>query len=312
MSKLSSRLIAASLMLLCLSLTSHGIKQRPPSAFPVIRLDKTRFALGESVFFWVGVEQKGDASIPKQYQDTCHLIITRPDGSQKVEEVSWPSEGPDDRGWIGGAGLGEDKVQLGRYKLVFEFAGQQTSPAYISMEDVPILKQVAANFTFGHSGHNDAPLDVHLPTAETVTLYVHNGSNQALVFPRRGGLGRSVSVSINRADGGYANDFFFPDEKLLGENKSGEGAISYDVFSWDVAGEIPTIILQPGKTFRQQLSLQDAFDEADRGLHLDSGEYEVTFSTELQVLIGEKKGRWAEFSPVRIPVVSTVTCKVTL
>ena len=299
------------LVLICLVPTSYGGKQQTPNAIPIIRLDKTRFALGESIFFWVGVEQTGRAPIAKQYQKTCRLIITRPDGTQKTEAVGWPMDGPGDRGWLGGSGLGEDKIQLGRYTLVFEFAGQQTSPAFLFVEDVSILKQINTSFVFGHSRHNAAPLDVHLPTPETVTLIVHNGSDQILKFPRPGGSGRFISVSIRRADGSYANEFFYPDDKLLGQNKSEVGEISYDQFSWDIARKIPTITLPPGNTFRQELSLQAAFDEAKEKLPLDSGEYTVTFSTELQILIGAKDGQWVELSPIRISVASTVTCMVT-
>jgi len=90
-------------------------RQQTPNAIPIIRLDKTRFALGESVFFWVGVEQTSRAPIPKQYQKTCRLTITRPDGAQRTEEVGWPIDGPADSGWLGGSGLGTDKIQLGQF-----------------------------------------------------------------------------------------------------------------------------------------------------------------------------------------------------
>src|SRR5215475_12647005 len=66
--------------------------------------------------------------IPKEYQNTCHLIVTRPDGTSKTEPVGWPVDGMVDRGWLGGAGIGSSETQLGRYTLVFEFAGQRTEP----------------------------------------------------------------------------------------------------------------------------------------------------------------------------------------
>lgn len=131
--------------------------------------------------------------------------------------------------------MAEEKIQLGRYKLVFEFAGQQTLPAFLSVEDVPLLKRIKTNFTFGHSEHEAAPLDVQLPTDETVVLIVQNGSDQTLRFPRLGGTGPYVSVSIRRVDGGYTNEFFYSDDKLLGADRSEEGSISYDTFTWDLA-----------------------------------------------------------------------------
>src|SRR3982750_1464483 len=78
------------LALICLLQTSYGAKQETPNAIPIIRLDKTRFALRESIFFWTGVRQTSSAPIPKQYQKTCRLIITRPDGTQKIENIGWP------------------------------------------------------------------------------------------------------------------------------------------------------------------------------------------------------------------------------
>jgi hypothetical protein len=300
------------LALVCLLPLSYDGKQYSSNAVPIIRLDKTRFALGESIFFWVGVEQTSRAPIPKQYQKTCRLLITRPDGTQKTEDVGWPLDGPENSGWLGGSGLGEDKLQLGRYTLVFEFAGQQTSPAFLFVEDVPILNQIKTSFAFGHSRQEVAPLDVHLPTSKTVTLIVHNSSDQTLRFPRLGGSGRLVSVSINRVDGSYANAFFYPNDKLLGQNKSEVGSISYDKLTWDIARQIPMITLRPGKTFEQELLLQAAFDEAKENLPFDSGEYKVTFSTELQILIGPKDGQWVELSPIRMSVSSSATCIVTL
>ncbi len=41
-----------------LRVTNNPQAQRQPDAVPMLRLDKSRFALGESVFFWVGVESK--------------------------------------------------------------------------------------------------------------------------------------------------------------------------------------------------------------------------------------------------------------
>src|SRR5262245_17011324 len=74
--------------------------RRPPNGVPIIRLEKSRFALGESVFFWVGVESTSRDPIPKEYQNTCRLHITRPDGTSKTEPGGWPADGVVDRGWL--------------------------------------------------------------------------------------------------------------------------------------------------------------------------------------------------------------------
>ena len=294
------------LFLSCLWPGTYPGRQDTPNAIPIIRLDKTRFVLGEKIFFWEGVEQTSGAPIPKKYQETCRRTITRPDGTQKTENVGWPIDGPPDSGWLGGAGLGEDNVQLGRYTVVFEFAGQKTVPNFLFVEDVPILKQIEAGFVFDHLRNNSATLEVQIPTSERVTLVVHNRSDQTLRFPHPGGSGGNVSVSIKRVDGNYSSEFFYPDDKLSRQENL-IGSIGFDQFTWEVARKVPTIILKPGETYRQELLLQTAFDEAKESLPLDPGEYKVTFSTELQILIGEKDGQWAQLSPVCLSVGSTAT-----
>jgi hypothetical protein len=299
------------LSLFCLWPGIYQERQETPNAIPIIRLDKTRFVLGERVFFWEGVEQTSNAPIPKKYQETCRLTITRPDGTQKAENVGWPIDGPTDSGWLGGASLGGDIVQLGRYALIFEFAGQKTAPTFLFVEDVPILKQIKVNFFFGDLRTDPATLEVHIPTGENVTLVVHNSSDQTLRFPRPGGSSSLVSVSIRKVDGSYSNGLFYPNDKLSNQKESEVGSISFDRFTWELARKTPTITLKPGEIYRQAFSLQTAFDETRKSLPLDPGEYKVTFSTELQTLIGEKNSEWAELWPVRLSVASTAVCIIT-
>jgi hypothetical protein len=296
------------LFLSCIWFGSSSGRQEPPNAIPIVRLDKTRFASGEDIFFWEGVQQMSGAPIPKKYQNTCRQIIMLPDGTQKTENIGWPIDGPPNSGWLGGANLSKEIVQLGRYTIVFEFAGQKTAPASLLVEDVPILKQIKTEFVFAKLRDDHAVLDVHLPTTEKVTLIVNNNSNQTLRFPRLGGNGPLVSVSIRRIDGSYANDFFYPDNELSGKNQGGIGSIAFDVFTWEMARKVPTITVRAGETYRQELSLQAAFDEGQKSLPFNPGEYRVTFSTELPILIGEKNGPWVDLSPVRLPASKTATC----
>ncbi len=296
------------LFLTCVWFGSSSGRQQPLNAIPIVRLDKTRFALGEDIFFWEGVQQMSSEPIPRKYQDTCRRIITLPDGTQKTENIGWPIDGTPNSGWLGGAHLSKEIVQLGQYKIVFEFAGQMTAPASLFVEDAPILKQIKREFVFAKLKDVHAVLDVRLPTKEKVTLIVNNNSKQTLRFPRLGGSGPLLSVSIKRIDGSYANDFFYPDNELSGKDQGGIGSIAFDVFNWEIARKVPTIILRAGETYRQELSLQAAFDEAQESLPFKAGEYRVTFSTELPILIGEKTGPWVDLSPVRLPASTTVTC----
>jgi hypothetical protein len=276
---------------------------RPPNGVPVIRLNKSRFVLGESVFFWVGVEASSRDPIPKEYQNTCRLITTRPDGAGKTERVGWPADGPPDTGWLGGWGLGSNETQPGRYTLVFEFAGQRTEIVSLFVEDLPIIKQIEAEFVFSRSGDGLAIPDGN------VILIVRNNSDQTLRFPRPDGVNNTVSVSLSKSDRSYRSDFFYPAESLPGGGNA--PAISFDTYSWDVASRAPSVTIRTGETYRQEMPLRAALAEAAKGSSDHTGRYDVRFYTTLQILIGEKDGKWSEISPVRIPVSATAACVIT-
>lgn len=268
-----------------------GQKQRPPNGIPIIRLDKSRFILGESVFFWVGVEAISRDPIPKEYQNTCGLIITRPDGTSKTEPVGWPADGPEDSGWFGGWGLGANGTQFGGYTLVFEFAGQRTAPVSLFIEDLPIIKQIEAELVFSRSSDGLADPDGN------VTLILHNNSDQRLRFPQPDAYNSMVCVSLSKSDHSYRNDFFYPAESLPGGGKA-PPIFSY---TWDVASRTPSVKIKPGETYRLEMPLRVAL----KVLPVNPGRYEIKFSTILQILIGEKDGGWSEISPIRIPVSAT-------
>jgi hypothetical protein len=268
--------------------------RRSPNGIPIIRLNKSRFVLGESVFFWVGVEAVSRDPIPEEYQKTCRLIITRPDGTTKTEPVGWPADGPPDTGWLGGWGLGSNETQPGRYTLIFEFAGQRTGLVSLFVEDLPILKKIEAEFVFSRSGDGLAVHDGN------VTLIVRNNSDQTLRFLQPDGFNSMVSVSLSKSDRSYRNDFFYPVESLpVGRNSP---VITFDTFTWDVASRAPSVTIRPGETYRLEMPLRAALAEAAKGSLVHPGSYDVTFSTTLQILIGEKDGKWSEISPARIPV----------
>ncbi len=283
--------------------------QKPPQGIPVVRLDKSVFASGESVFFWTGVQAINHTSIPKEYWGTCRQTITRPDGTQRTDRIGWPIDGAVDLGWIGGSGLGENP-QPGRYLIVFEFAGQKTAPTPLIVEDLPILKQIKAEFVFG--AQEKGPNGLETP----VTLTVHNGTNQTLRFPHRDGVNGRVFFSFSKLDGMYRSDNIYPPEQLLDQDESKVPNHTIDNITWKDTQDIPTITLKPGQTYTQRLSLNTAIDGANEGstitgdASMPSGRYNVTFSTTLQILIGEARGEFAAVSPVHIPVVSTATCTV--
>src|SRR6266404_4826106 len=66
---------------------------------PVLRLEKPRYVLGESIRFWVGVSPKNSSIIPQEFRKPCSLTITKPDGTTKTQSVGWPIDGIVDGAW---------------------------------------------------------------------------------------------------------------------------------------------------------------------------------------------------------------------
>ena len=183
--------IATLLALLVTMCVSPSSAQTSPDSRPSIRLDKSTFAVGESVFFWVGAGWANGEPIPKEYWNTCRLTVTRPNGTNKVIRLDWPPDALNGSSWIGGYGLGE-AAKPGRYSLVMEFAGQKTDPALLVVENIPAVRQIGAEFVFG------SPVKSNGVTETPVTLTVRNGTNETIRFPHRDGTNGMVSVSFSQ------------------------------------------------------------------------------------------------------------------
>lgn len=290
-------------VIFCLSLVVAAPPARPQNqpvlAKPIVELEKTRFATTERVFFWVGVSAPDDYRIPQSLWTTCKLTITRPDGSERIDAVGWPTDGMTDRGWKGGHGLGSEPPQVGRYVLVLEFAGQRTSPVSFTVEDVPFLNDILREFVFS------SPLVLGSPGA-SATLTVRNGSPQTIRFPHRGVMFGYVSVALTKTTGDkWSSDFFVPEAMLLRAASIERSTFAEDKFSWNLVATVPTVTLAPGATYRLALPLNAALAERPNSSRpLPVGEYDVRVSTTLQLLIGDRDGPWAELAPVRLAVES--------
>ena len=260
-----------------------------------LKLEKPKYVLGESIRFWLGVEYTGRDPIPRKYWNTCFLYITKPDGTIKKESVSWPADGAITRSWMGGHGFGKEEVQVGKYTLVFEFAKQKTEPVELMVEELDILKKVIAKFLFGRSG--EISKDAHIP----IILTVQNNSDYVIRFPSRGTHTASVSIKVKRENPPSSSAFFYPNKKLLRNIPQ----VYTDIYDWKAATWVPSVVLKPGESFQQELSLEDAYQFWGRG------HYKITFSTTLELLIGKKDGKFAEFCPIRLPVVTTEHFNVT-
>jgi hypothetical protein len=250
---------------------------------PILRLEKPRYVLGEEIRFWIGAASKSSSGIPEQSRMPCSLTISRPDGTHKVESVGWPSDGDPRGGWYGGWGLGDERVQAGSYTLVFECAGEKTEPVKMIVEKNDVIDQITAGFHFDRSGM------IKMSDPVRVILTVNNNSKSTIRFPQRGAMDEGISVSVRRGEPGLRAEFFYPWEKL-----SNPRTMPGFTYTWSGASQVPSVVVNPGQHFEQQLSLKDAYS-FDR-----AADYEVTFGTVLSVLVGRENGQFSNLCPIRL------------
>jgi hypothetical protein len=203
-----------------------------------------------------------------------------------------------DRGWRGGRRLGSDRVQIGRYVLVFEFAGLKTNSHAFTVEDVPILRQIDGTFEF------PSPLVLGSPDA-LVALTVHNRSRQPIRFPHRGEMSAAVSVGLDKTTGEKrSSSFFVPEPALLKTAGIERTSLTEYVFSWKQASQAPIVVLEPGDIYRLELPLRAVLDGDGGSRPMPDGEYDLRLSTVLQLLVGQRDGAWADMAPIRMKITS--------
>jgi hypothetical protein len=160
-----------------------------------------------------------------------------------------------------------------------------TDPAIIpplTVEKNEISNEVSAAFQLEKSGAIQAGTPIPVVFRET------NDSPFPIRFPQRGVMMEGASVSVARDNPAYRSDFFDPWQKLS------QFPLSPDTYAWDVAAKLPSIILGPGKRFEQRLSMEDAYQFEQ------AGNYEVTFSSVVSILVGDEDGPFADLCPIRI------------
>jgi hypothetical protein len=79
---------------------------------------------------------------------------------------------------------------------------------------------------------------------------------------------------------------------------------SVDTFTWEAVKWFPTVKLPPGAEFRLRLPVARTVRSLNSS-RISAGEYDVTFKTQLELLVGEADGRWKDFAPIRLVVTST-------
>lgn len=295
-------------------IASLGAQTTPPGStvLPTLEIEKTHFAAGEHVFFWVGVQPLGPDPIPRSVWDTGRVVITRPDGTTRVDRIGWPIDGmgvhaPGDRGWRGGHRITESPLQVGAWRVVVEFGGERSKLGSFTVERLPILQDIDTAFVF------TSPLILDAPDAAAI-LTVRNRSAEIVRFMERGQHDAHVSVHLARTRGpAWSSSFFVPPAVLAGRpDFKAVPMILLGRFGWDQTDQFPTVSVAPGGRYELRLPLPAALDGhgARGGLaRIPAGTYDVTFSTELDLLLGGRDGPWKDFAPVRLLVTATATAE---
>lgn len=250
------------------------------SIHPILRLEKPKYLLGESIRFWVGVAAEGSGLVPRNLRKPCSLTITKPDGSTEIQTVMWSMDGNPDWGWKGGWGI--KAKEAGLYELQLECSGKRTERIPLVVEANEIFRQIKATFDFANPG------TTKIGTRVPVVFSVTNDSAFPIRFPQRGVMMEGIYIRVTRDLPQFRDDFFYPWEKLT------QFSLSPDTYTWDVASKLPSVALDPGKRFEQRLTLADAYQFEE------PGNYRVTFSTVVSVLVGDDQGPFANLCPIRL------------
>jgi hypothetical protein len=277
------------------------------TAKPVLQFEKTRFAIGERVFFWVGVELEGgdQKPIPASLMDSMRVILTRPDHTQRIDRITWPIDGmgtnlPGDGGWRGGHGLRDETPQLGVWIAVVEFAGRRTAPVSFTIENVQILKDIDARFIFTE------PLVLNAADA-AATLTLRNNSSEVLRFVELGQNNSSVSINLEKTgEPRWGSSFFVPPGVLVTSSGKAIVPMSVTVFTWKDLQSFPIATVPPGGVFQRRLPMRASL-EGSGMLAIPPGDFNVRFSTKIDLLVGEADGNWKDFAAVHLAVSSTTT-----
>lgn len=299
---------------LCSGVRPAGQTSAPAPYTPSVEFEKAHFAPTDHVFFWIGVTTAPHVMLPAGGEG--RVILTRPDGSVRVDQVSNsgssfygvvtdPATGQthlEGGGWKGGWGLGDEKSQLGRYTVVFEYSGVASAPAAFVVEDAPILRSIHAEITL--------PSPLSLSTSAPVSLLVRNDTDEAIQFPKFASnwqMVRTGSMGVTLTDDVWQSFFVIPESVLLPAQRLAPMTSFPTALRWNTLDQFATVRLIPGASYRLDVPLDKVLASrsqatpssriARRGAPTAPGECRLTVTATLKVFVGEAGGPWADFSP---------------
>jgi uncharacterized repeat protein (TIGR03803 family) len=131
------------------------------------------------------------------------------------------------------------------------------------------------------------------------------GGGPGDIPPRRGAIYSLVWMSFQKTDGQYTSSAPYPERLLSTAGDIGPPHISPDrSFTWDFLPRVRPITVGPGEEYTLQFPVSGALEQPGS---LPSGQYEVRFSTTLELFVGALNGQWAELCTLRIQVDSSAT-----
>ncbi len=265
-----------------------GFSQQTAAFSPILELEKTVFALGESIRLWNGVTAQTD--IPESLWASGVMHIVCPDGSRIDDRVS-VRDGNPAHGWKGGWGFGERRLSPGRYIASFEFAGRRTPDRSFEIIASPLIQQIDAHWVFSDSKSGG---DIH---ARGVLLHLENKTGRVLHIAKPGLSGNEVWINVKAIQPAANDTTFVPESARL---EAGEIA-SYvlDTLNWDNQPQWPMITVPAGGFTDRDVRFQAAYTFVDRR------EYEVTIGAILTVFVGERGDPDSPIFPLRILVSAT-------
>ena len=167
-----------------------------PQGVPELRVYKSGFAVGENIEFFLGIKGLTEAQtkLRGQVGETGQLEITTPDGKLTTQKVGLRYSGLHSGYILGTNWIPKQNVVVGRYTLLFRYAGQQTPPVTVTVADLPILKKISATLRLDSSmGFPQSLATTH------ATLTVKNNTDQTIRFPHLSAMaGLSFSVRVKQ------------------------------------------------------------------------------------------------------------------
>ena len=264
--------------------------------------EKTRFARGERVFLWLAVSSADQSTlIPSSILKGSRLLLTRPDGTERIDTPGPPIDGmPTFARHRGGWTLSEPP-QFGRYTAVYEVSGQRSEPVSFTVEDVNLLVRISARFVV------PSPLVADSPDA-MVTFVVRNNSDQAVRFVD---LGQptlqpgAVSGRLTRPGDPNWSQWFRVDSSVFRSGSAPKSPVLFDTsLRWSMLDNVEIVRVASGATYELRFPLRTALLNGDVLALAATGDYGVEFSAEIPMLIGERDGPLRDFSPLLVRVAS--------